>query len=271
MDLRNYTPGSAVYTEGWIARGREYIRQNPPAITFRYGASERQSLDLYLPRGQQPTKGFPAVVFIHGGYWKSFEKEDFSFLAEACLNQGIAFISIDYDLAPAVTVDVIVSQVRKALTRFLDHAEKWQIDPGRLLLSGHSAGGHLALMALLHDWGTLGYSATPFKAVLSLSGLYDLEAARLCLHRDILGITAEVVDSCSPLRQLRANPTPLFCFVGEGEPEEFKLQQQELATAWVTMGNSGVFQQAEGYNHFTILDLLKELSSPRFQGLFTQL
>ncbi|MCZ4281158.1 alpha/beta hydrolase [Kiloniella laminariae] len=271
MDLRSYTPDSMIITEGWIVKGKEYSSQNPPSISFSYGSSERQSFDLYLPKKQKRGEAFPAVVFIHGGYWKSFEKADFSFLAEAFLKQGIAFVSIDYDLAPNVSIDVIVAQVRKALACFLDHAKNWQLDPDRLLLSGHSAGGHLALMTLLHDWSSHGYSAIPFKSVLSLSGLYDLEAARLCLHRDILCITAEIVESCSPLRQLQPNATPLFCLVGEGEPQEFKLQQQELAAAWAGLGNSGVFQQVEGHNHFTILDLFKELSSPQLQGLISQL
>ena len=92
-------------------------------------------------------------MFIHGGYWQRFDRKDFAFVAEPLLAAGAAVALIGYDLAPAVDMDAIVGQIRRGLAWL--HREgcaRRASIPERIFVAGHSAGGHLAAMALATDW-----------------------------------------------------------------------------------------------------------------------
>src|SRR5690606_20876912 len=119
--------------------------------------------------------GSPVHVFIHGGYWRAHRKEDYRFVARAGRAAGAATAVIEYDLAPQVTLDEIVEQVRRAVLWIRAHARAWNGDAARLVISGHSAGGHLAAMMALTDWTARGAPAGTVHGCLALSGVFDLD------------------------------------------------------------------------------------------------
>ena len=84
-----------------------------------YGDSRGQTLDLFVPEGGGVV---PLLVFIHGGYWQSLDKGDFSFLAPPFLEAGIAYASLNYDLAPQVRIPEMVRQISAAMAWFYRHA-----------------------------------------------------------------------------------------------------------------------------------------------------
>jgi arylformamidase len=112
----------------------------PGRLDLAYGPTSRQAIDLFLPEGATAA---PILVFIHGGYWQSRDRKDFSLVAGPWLERGAAVAMLGYELAPAVRMDTIVAQVRAGLAWLLRHAPTHGCDPTRLHVAGHSAGGHL--------------------------------------------------------------------------------------------------------------------------------
>lgn len=241
-------------------------------LDLSYGESGGEKLDLFVPDGRGAV---PLLVFIHGGYWQSLDKGDFSYLAPAFLEEGIAYASIDYDLAPRVHIPEIVRQTRAALAWLYRHAAEFGVDAGRLHLAGHSAGGHLTAMALATDWSDTsvlgpGLPADLLKGGCSVSGLYDLEPIRLSYQQAVLDIDPDTLEHISPLRNLPARDVPLILAVGSEESAEFHDQQATFLAAWRGAGLSAEVVELGGRNHFTAVDALGEGDNPLFAAVVKQ-
>ena len=138
-------------------------------------------------------------MFIHGGYWQALDRKDFSFVAERLVEAGAAVALVGYDLAPAVDMDTIVGQIRAAIAWLYRNADAHGFDPDRICLAGHSAGGHLAAMALATDWTAFGLPADLVKGVCAISGVFDLEPIRLCYLNEVVRLDAEQARRNSPV------------------------------------------------------------------------
>ena len=136
----------------WAARSEAFRATARGRLALPYGDTPRQCLDLFAPHGAGPPP--PLVVFIHGGYWQGLDKSLFSFVAEALVPAGAAVAVVDYDLCPAVTIDGITDQMRRALAFLWTEADDLAFDKDRICVSGHSAGGHLTAMMMATDWPT---------------------------------------------------------------------------------------------------------------------
>ena len=124
----------------------------------------------------------PLFVFIHGGYWRSLDKSDTSFVAPALAQAGLTVVVPNYALCPSVTIEQITMQMVKAVAWTYRNATLYGGNPKRVYVGGHSAGGHLAVMMALCDWPTYakGLPRDLVKGVLAISGLYDLEPVSRC-------------------------------------------------------------------------------------------
>ena len=115
-------------------------------LGLAYGASPRQNVDLFFPDATGHT---PLALFIHGGYWRSLEASTFSHISAGLNARGVAVAVAGYDLCPQVTIVQIINQIRTACL-FL-----WRRFGQRLMVYGHSAGGHLAACMVATDWKKL--------------------------------------------------------------------------------------------------------------------
>jgi arylformamidase len=140
-------------------------------IGLKYGPSPRQTIDLFKPRGGADG---PLALFIHGGYWRSLEPSSFSHMARGMNAHGITVAVSGYDLAPQVSIGQIIEQTQQACL-FL-----WKRFKKRIMVSGHSAGGHLAACMVATDWQALDPGAPADLAPVgyAISGLYDLAPLR---------------------------------------------------------------------------------------------
>ena len=138
----------------------------------RYGEAPRE-IDLFPARKGDGS----CMMFIHGGYWRSRDKNDFSFLAPAWVDAGVSLAVVNYDLCPQVTVEEIVRQMLRASRWLWLHAEDYGMDQDRLYVGGHSAGGHLTAMLMSALWPTFDRALPKdlWKGGLAISGLYDLQ------------------------------------------------------------------------------------------------
>ncbi|CAN5715865.1 alpha/beta hydrolase [soil metagenome] len=233
--------------------------------TFRYAAGAACLLD-FLPSPSATAVPAPLFVFVHGGFWRALDRSIFTFLAEPWLERGFHCALVGYDLVPTVTVRIIVSQVSQAVTWLRDEASSLHIDTDRVLISGHSAGGHLGACVLdgmrdgvraIDDWHAA--------AFVGLSGVYDLEPLlRTNVNADIRLDSAEAI-ALSPLRRSSLRPTRHLLAVGAAETEGFKAQSSDFAAALRRDGNRVDNMLVAGRTHFDILDEFADPGSELFR------
>jgi len=249
------------------ARARDEL---PARLDLRYGPAPGETLDLFLPAGGGPA---PVHVFVHGGYWRSLGKADFSFVARGLQPAGVLVAVIDYALIPAVDMDELVRQVRAAVVWLHQNAAAFGGDPGRITVSGHSAGGHLVAMLMSTDWGQFAeLPADVVTAGCGISGLYDLEPIRLSYLNETLALTPETARRNSPVHVVPAAAGgPLLLAVGALEGDEYHRQTESLAAAWRRRGHEVEVLDMAGHDHFSIITELGRPDTPLSRALLRQL
>ncbi|WP_244503910.1 alpha/beta hydrolase [Variovorax sp. CF079] len=212
-------------------------------------------------RSAAPCPGAPVLVYIHGGYWRALDKRDQSFVAPPFVDAGAMVVLANYALCPAVSIEHILLQLVQALVWVYRHAAEHGGDPERIVVAGHSAGGHLATMLLACDWRAVApdLPADLVKSALAISGLYELEPLR---HAPFLA--PDLCLSAAPAQRLSpaAMPPPsrgsLVTVVGGDESEEFLRQAALISQAW----GPRVVIAAERVPQRNHMDVLNELADP---------
>jgi arylformamidase len=264
-NIRLQVPDFPELFESWMARSaavRAALGKNAH-IDLAYGDAPSQNLDLFLCG--QANK--PLVVFIHGGYWRAQDKSEFCYVAEPFVADGINVAVINYRLAPHVTMDELVSDVRESLAWLYRNAATYGFDADRIVVTGSSAGGHLTVMSIITDWAARGLPRDLVKGGLALSGLYDLEPIRLCYLNKEIGLDAETAKRNSPMLTIPSSAPPLLLSVGGIESGEFHRQERDFAAAWRDAGlRCEVIRQADGH-HFDMIEFLIDRDGALYRGL----
>ncbi len=194
--------GSAELVAAWEAASAVWRERHPGHLGCAYGPGDRQRWDLFP--ASDPKK--PCLIHIHGGYWQMRSKDTFSCLAEGVAAHGWSFALPGYTLAPGKSLTGIVDELRGSLDWFAGHRHEHGIK-GTLILSGWSAGGHLAAMLL--DHGSV-------SAALAISGIYELGPLRDTYINEKLKLADEEIASLSPMR-LPPVPKPMAIAYGTAE------------------------------------------------------
>jgi arylformamidase len=241
----------------WSAVTRE---KHVHRLDLGYGQGENMTLD-YFP-ADKPNAA--VNVFIHGGYWQSLDKSDFSFVSEGMLGNGVASAVVNYGLCPKVTMDEITRQNRAAVAWLWRNAKDLGIDPRRIYVSGHSAGGHLVGMLLATDWPKFerDLPADLVRSGCAISGLFDLEPIRLCYLNDVLRMDAEMARRNSPITLNYPVRAPLIIAWGGLESDEYHRQAAIMRKRWSEVGYPSTDFMPPDRNHFSLVDGLKDPSSP---------
>jgi arylformamidase len=199
-------------------------------LDVKYGQGAHESLDIFPCTSAH----VPVLVFIHGGYWRSLDKSDHSFIAPAFTRQGSCVVIPNYSLCPAVTVSDIVLQLVKAVAWVYKNIEKYGGDHRRITVAGHSAGGHLAAMMLSCLWSSYDKELPMdvVKNALSISGLFELETPMHSPYlQDSLHLTPDEVKRISPAWMPSPTWGKLYSVVGGYESSEFLRHTQLAASA----------------------------------------
>jgi arylformamidase len=254
---RARVPDHARVLDNW-AKASALVRTSTAGVQLdvAYGPGAGETLDIF-PAAQP---GAPVLVFIHGGYWRSLDKADHSFVAPAFNAAGATVVVPNYALCPAVTIEHITLQMATAVAWVWRHAAQWGADPSGIALAGHSAGGHLATMLLSCRWKDVDADMPqqPLAGALSVSGLYDLEPLR---HTPIvqgdLRLTPASVARLSPAFFPRPKGAKLYAAVGLDESDEFLRQNRLIRDVWGPTAVP-VCETVPGANHFTVLNRLAD-------------
>lgn len=140
---RARVPGHAQILARWAqdsqtARATQNCRLDVP-----YGNSDAERLDVFSPSPRPrapkaPGPGAPLLVFVHGGWWRSLDKSDHSFIAPSLTAAGAVVVVPNYALCPSVRMEEIALQMTRSLAWCWRHAAELGADPSRISVAGHS-------------------------------------------------------------------------------------------------------------------------------------
>ena len=247
----------------WAEQGAAARRLRACEAGLQYGSLAVEQLDIFHAHQSDA----PLFVFIHGGYWRSLDKSDFSWLAPPLLQHGVAVALPNYGLAPHTSVEDIVRQQLKAIGWLYRNASRLRFNADRIVVAGHSAGGHLTAMMMAALWPQ--YDSTlprnVVKAGLAISGVFDLQPlVKASFVNSDLKLDAKRARALSPLYMPSATDAPLITAVGALESSEFKRQSTEFGAKWST--NLLRHLELPHANHLTVCDELANPGSPLFDA-----
>lgn len=238
-----------------LGRSQAAYAQHDCTRNIPYGPGSRQVFDWFAPappvRAAGAANAAPILAFLHGGYWQWRSKDDFACIATGPLAAGFHVVLGEYTLAPQVRMPDIVAEVGLLLDALQSHPGLGQPQgqPPRIVLAGHSAGGHLAAMHRAHP---------AVAAVLAISGLFELAPIARGALNDALQLSEDEIAECSPQRRIRPGRITEVA-VGAAKLPELQRQSRAYAAALQAAGEPAQFHALPGRNHF---DILHELERP---------
>lgn len=254
---RALVPEHGEYFSRWADASAQVRAGQPCTLDISFGPSAAETLDVF-PAPKAASGGAPVLVFIHGGYWRSLDKSEHSFLAPVFTAAGACVVMPNYGLCPAVTIPGIALQMVHALAWTYRNIARFGGDPKRITVIGHSAGGHLAAMLLTCLWKkhAADLPADLVKNALSVSGLYELESV---MHtpflKDALRLTPQQVAQASPAWFPAPRHGVLYTVTGADESAEFLRHNALIEQAWGARAVP-VREALLGLNHFSIVEAL---------------
>ena len=251
----DFIPDAQDFVTRWARDGaafRDVMSAQGRLRSLPYGEAPRHALDLFLPAAGQAPAGL--LVFVHGGYWLRFDRSDWSHLAAGALARGWAVAMPSYTLAPQARIAQITAEIARAVTVAA------QAVNGPLVVTGHSAGGHLsARMACTdqtHGW-------TPrLRRVVPISPVADLRPLMQTALNSDLRLDAAECAAESPALLTRRAGVDCTVWVGGQERPSFLWQARLLSENW-----GCPWHVAVGKHHFDVIDALADPDSDLVSAL----
>ena len=237
---RARVPEHGAIMAAWPRDAAAWREAIPPRV-IAYGAGERHVFDFF-EAGQGP-----AIMFVHGGYWQATDKSSYSHMARGLNMLGVSVAVPSYDLCPGVRIGDIVAQISAACAELARETGK------SVVVSGHSAGGHLAACML----ATQAY----VHAAFAISGLFDLRPLVGTSINAALRMDEEEAERLSPMFWPPPVGKTLDAVVGAEESSEYLRQSATIVRAWGEAGVATRYEEIENANHFTVIAPLAEASS----------
>ncbi|TYK53666.1 alpha/beta hydrolase [Actinomadura decatromicini] len=233
---------------------RRYRRMSREAVVGLPGRSvvyDRERLDVW---GAAPGEARPVFVFLHGGYWMALSRHDSAFMARSLNDRGIATVVPDYTLAPEATLEEIVRQVRASIAWIHREGGAFGLDPGRIVVGGSSAGGHLTGMLMVDGWQReFGVPDDVVKAAMPFSGLFDIRPITRTYVNDTIRLDLAGAAALSPLLLPAGRRFPVVLVVAGHDGSGFVEQSRRFQDHW---GPAAELMVVPDRDHFdVVLDL----------------
>jgi acetyl esterase/lipase len=232
---------------GLLANAQEYKTVSDISYTTKTDvyAQERLKLDVYYPEG---VKDCPVVLWFHGGGIEAGQKE----IPEKLKGKGYVVIGANYRLLPKVTIDKTLDDAAEAVAWVFRHAEEYGGDPNKIVVTGHSAGGYLAMILGLNKAWLKNYDVDADSV-----WLYAPFSGQAITHynvRKMQGIPPlqPTIDEYAPLYWVRPDCPPFVLICGDRELELFGRydENQYLARMMKLVGHQQTYlYEIEGHGH----------------------
>jgi arylformamidase len=227
-------------------------RSGRAELDIAYGPHPRQRIDLF--RADRTDDSKPLIIFVHGGYWRSLEKSMFSHLAAGVNTHGFDVALPGYRLCPEATLPEIIEDVRAACL-FL-----WRRLARRIVIAGHSAGGHLAACMAASDWVAADAPDDLVRHAFAIAGVFDLTPLLATSINESLRLDGATARGVSPAHWPVPAGVILEAWAGAEESSEFRRQSRLIAERWAA-GATTRYVEVPGANHFTVPAPLAEADS----------
>lgn len=255
-----HIPEGALYPDRWKAAAAAFRAELPGERRregLPYGRAERERVDLFLPEG--PARG--VVVYVHGGYWRAFDRDIWSHLAAGPLARGWVVAIPGYTLAPEARIAAITRAITEAVIQIAAAVS------GPMVLVGHSAGGHLVTRQACVDATLPERVASRIDRIVSISGLHDLRPLlRLALNADLRLDAAEAAAE-SPALLIPRQGVRVHAWAGAEERPEFLRQTALIANIWTGMRAEMAATVAPGRHHFDVVAPMADPDSDLVEAL----
>jgi arylformamidase len=256
-DNRGYVPNIEELIGELPKKAADYRSETICKLDVSYGASERMVFDIFLP--DSVPKGL--MAFIHGGYWHLTDKSTWSHLAKGAVDRGWAVILPSYELCPQVSIAEITAMIGQAINQAGKEVE------GPIVLSGHSAGGHLVCEMMSKGSPLNQDILARIKKVVSISGLSDLRPLLNTKMNDVLGLNLQTASAASPALKVPNKNIPLVAWVGGAERSEFLRQNALIANIWHGLGVDITIVEEPDKHHFSVVEDMQYANSPLVNAL----
>jgi acetyl esterase/lipase len=255
FDNSSYVPGADALPKLWAEMAATWrdamVARGTAECDLPYGQGPRNRFDLFLP--DDTPRGL--VVFVHGGYWRSMDRTDFSHLAAGPRRRGWAVAMPSYTLAPAARIGTIVEEIAAAITAAGARVE------GPIRLAGHSAGGHLVTRMACAVSPLDLETALRVSRVLSISGIHDLRPVLHTAMNSTIRLDATEAVAHSPALQAPRQGLAIHFAVGAAERPELLRQTRLIAEAWSRHRVKVADSYLPGEDHFSIVETLADPDS----------
>ncbi|MGI9514399.1 MAG: alpha/beta hydrolase [Anderseniella sp.] len=256
-----HIPDGHRWPDAWIEPAARYRANTRCELDIAYGDGERQVYDLFLPDAEAAG----LLVFVHGGYWLDFDKSYWSHLAKGAVDSGWAAAIPSYVLCPHASIGDICRMIAAAIRHAADRI------PGPIVLTGHSAGGHLASF-MVCDGSPLAFDVRQRVVhTVSISGLHDLRPLLKTKINCQLRLTDSDAMQLSPALRLPDPHCRLTAWVGQAERPEFIRQSELIANIWRGLGAWTQCAVAPRQHHFDVIDGLCDAQSTLMKAALANL
>jgi arylformamidase len=245
--LRKSLPGFGAHVAEWEALSADDCFAGRSFHVEAYGAHPRQTLEIFKAAPGQPGRGL--AVFIHGGFWRAMQREQSRFMATPFLKRGYDCAILEYRLMPEFGLCDLVDDTLTALRHLAESAPRLLL-AGRTIITGHSAGAHLALYATME--ARKAGAALGETSLLLFSGVFDIYSVQPTSLGDETRVTLEEVAAWSIYSGATLGGQKAAFVIGGDETDDFKRQTLFGAQQLCRKGDDEVFV-VEGANHLTVL------------------
>ena len=262
-DVESSVPDFMVYADLYVRQSAQARRDLQMRANVAFGPTRGEYADIFPAR--RPNA--PVLIFIHGGYWRMLTAKEFSFVAGGFLPHEVTVVVANYDLCPKVTISEISRQMRALVTWTARNIRAFNGDPDAISVCGHSAGAHLTAMCALTDWSDYGLADGIIRAIVPISGLFDLEPISRTFLQPDLRISERDIAEASPQRLIRKVPPRMLLSYGSDEPPEFARHSETFLAAWKAKGNQAETFSLPGRNHFSAITDLADPTSDQVSAI----
>jgi acetyl esterase/lipase len=219
----------------------------------------KNTLDLYQPQGRSEA---PVLIFVHGGGWTSGDKALYGFIGQTFAQRGFLTVVTNYRLSPEVTHPKHVQDVARAIAWVYRRIAQYGGDPERIVLMGHSAGGHLVSLVTIDEryLAAEGLDTTLIRGVIPISGVYDL--TKIPGFVSVFSGIPAVRWDASPVAHVDEEQPPFLILYAQFDPSTLHSQAREFFAALTERDSEARLVEIPQRDHFTIIIRIGQAGDP---------